>query len=419
MKWKKYWKTLGPGLTTGAADDDPSGIATYSQVGAARGFSLAWLAPFSLPLLGVAQEMSARIGLVTGVGLATNIKRHHSRQALYACTTLLLVANTFNIGANLGAMAEVSKLVYPFLSFPMMVISFALFSLILQVFVSYKNYAKYLKYLALSLFAYIFSAFALDISWGEVLRSVVVPTVNFSKEEIILICAVLGTTISPYLFFWQSSQEVEEEILRGEVTEEERRGKATKEDIKDMRVDVWSGMFMSNLVMFFIIVTSSVTLFQNGITNINTAADAAEALRPIAGNFAFLLFALGIIGTGLLSIPVLAGSASYAVSESFGWKEGLFQKFKQASAFYGVLIVAMIIGIMLNFVGLNPIKALIYSAVINGIVSPIILYFIVSLSSREDVMGEHKNRVLGNIFGWATVGIMCLVSAFAIIFILV
>jgi len=415
---REFWKILGPGLTTGAADDDPSGIATYSQVGAHRGFGLIWMSLFSYPLLGAVQEMCARIGLTTGVGLAANIRRHYSKKVLYLCTGLLFFANVFNIGANLGAMAAGTRLIFPGFNFIFLVISFAVLSLGLQIFVSYRRYSKYLKYLSLVLFAYIFSAFTLDINWGEVLRHTVIPAINFSKDEIILICAVLGTTISPYLFFWQTSQEVEEEILKGESTERVRRASNSPQLIRNMRIDVWSGMFISNLVMFFIIASSAATLFKSGITNITTAADAALALRPFAGDFSFLLFALGIIGTGLLSIPVLAGSASYAVSESFGFKSGLYRKFKQATAFYGIIILAVALGIILNFVGINPIKALIYSAILNGLISPIILFLIVRISSSEKVMGQYKNGMFGNFWGWLTVGLMFVVSITAIIFLL-
>lgn len=419
MKLSEYWKILGPGLTTGAADDDPSGIATYSQVGASRGFGLIWLSLFSYPLMGTVQEMCARIGLATGVGLAANIKRHYSKKVLYLCALLLLFANVFNIGANLGAMAEGTQLLLPQINFALLVICFAIFSLGLQVFISYRGYSKYLKYLALVLLAYVFSALSVEMNWGEVLRHTIIPTINFSKDEIILICAALGTTISPYLFFWQTSQEVEEQILKGEKTEKQRREETSHKDIHNMRIDVWSGMFVSNLVMFFIIAASAATLFASGITNVTTASDAALALRPFAGNFAFMLFALGILGTGLLSIPVLAGSVSYAVSESFGWKNGLYRKWKEATAFYGVIIIAVVLGIILNFVGLDPIKTLIYSAVLNGIISPIILFLIVRISSREDIMGQFKNKKLSNIFGWLTVLVMFIVSLISIFFLLV
>ncbi|MEK7104768.1 MAG: divalent metal cation transporter, partial [Patescibacteria group bacterium] len=348
---KEYWKMLGPGLTTGAADDDPSGIATYSQMGASRGFNLIWLSLFSFPLMVTIQEMCARIGLTTGVGLATNIKRHFSKKILYFCTILLLFANVFNIGADLGAMAKGTQLIFPQLGFTFLIFGFAILSLGLQIFISYKKYSKYLKYLSLVLFAYVFSAFSVEIDWGNVFKNLVIPTISFSKDEIILICAAFGTTISPYLFFWQTSQEVEEQILKGEKTEEARRTLNTNENIHKMRIDIWSGMFFSNLIMFFIIATSAATLFGNGITNIGTAADAALALKPFAGDFAFALFAIGIIGVGLLAIPILAGSASYAMSETFNWKTGLNRKLKQATSFYGVIIVAMILGIILNFIG--------------------------------------------------------------------
>jgi NRAMP (natural resistance-associated macrophage protein)-like metal ion transporter len=413
---KEYWKILGPGLVTGAADDDPSGIATYSQMGASKGFNLIWLSLFSFPFMGVIQEMCARIGLTTGVGLATNIKRHYSKKLLYFCTALLLFANVFNIGADLGAMAKGMQLVFPTLGFTFLVIGFAVLSLVLQIFIPYKRYSKYLKYLALVLFAYVFAAFSVKINWADVFYHTVVPSINFSKDEIILICAAFGTTISPYLFFWQTSQEVEEDILKGKKTEQMRREQTTADDIRKMRIDNWSGMFLSNLIMFFIIATCAATLYQSGITNIGTAADAALALRPFAGDFAFILFAVGIIGVGLLAIPVLAGSASYAMSETFGWKFGLYRKLKNATSFYGVIIVAMLLGIGLNFIGIDPIKALIYSAVLNGIISPIILFFIVRISSKEEIMGQFKNKKIVSILGWVITIFLAIISITTIIF---
>jgi NRAMP (natural resistance-associated macrophage protein)-like metal ion transporter len=411
----EYWKTLGPGLITGAADDDPSGIATYSQIGASQGFGLIWLSLFSFPLMGVVQEMCARIGLATGVGLAANIRKHYSKKILYICTALLLFANVFNIGADLGAMAKGTQLMFPAASFTVLIFFFALLSLFLQIFISYKKYAKYLKYLTFVLFAYVVSAFSVKMNWGEVLSHTVIPVLHFSKNEIILLCAALGTTISPYLFFWQSSQEVEEEILKGEKTEEMRRVNNSHEDIRKMRIDVWSGMLISNLIMFFIIAACAATLFSNGITNITSASDAALALRPFAGNFAFILFALGILGTGLLAIPVLAGSASYAISESLGWKSGLYRKLKRATSFYGVIIVAMVLGIILNFVGLDPIKTLIYSAVLNGIISPFMIFFIIRLSRDENIMGNFKNKQISNILGWLTFVLMALIGIAAVV----
>lgn len=415
MTFKEYWKTLGPGLTTGAADDDPSGIATYSQIGASQGFGLIWLSLFSFPLMVTIQEMCARIGLVTGVGLAANIRKHYSKKVLYLCTSLLLFANVFNIGADLGAMAKGTQLIFPAINSTFLIFLFAIVSLFLQIFLSYKEYAKYLKYLSFVLLAYVVSAFSVKMNWIEVFQNTIIPNLHFSKEVIILICAAFGTTLSPYLFFWQSSQEVEEEILKGEKTIKIRQLNNKIEDVKSMQIDVWSGMFVSNLIMFFIIATCAATLFTNGITNIATASDAALALRPFAGNFAFTLFALGILGTGLLAIPVLAGSASYAISESFGWKTGLFKKFKQATAFYGVIIVAMVLGIVLNFIGLDPIKALIYSAVLNGIISPFMIFFIVRLSSDSSIMGDFKNKKISNIFGWLTFVLISLAGVGAIV----
>jgi NRAMP (natural resistance-associated macrophage protein)-like metal ion transporter len=412
---KKYWKTLGPGLITGAADDDPSGIATYSQMGASQGFGLIWLSLFSFPLMGVVQEMCARIGLVTGTGLAANIRKFYSKKILYFCTALLLFANIFNIGADLGAMANASQLIFPKLSLTLLVFFFALLSLFMQIFISYKKYAAYLKYLTFILFAYVVSAFSVQINWGDVLRNTLLPTLHFSKDSIILLCAALGTTISPYLFFWQSSQEVEEEILKGHRSEKARREANHVEDLHDMRIDVWSGMFVSNAIMFFIIAACAATLFQNGIMNISTASDAALALRPFAGNLAFILFALGILGTGLLAIPVLAGSASYAISESFGWKNGLYRKLKQATSFYGVIIIAMFCGIALNFFGLDPIKTLIYSAVLNGVISPIMIFFIVRLSGSSEVMGNFANKKTTNIIGWLSFVLISVVGIGAII----
>ncbi len=402
---RQYWHDLGPGLTTGAADDDPSGIATYSQAGAGYGFQLLWLAPFTFPLMAVVQEMCARLGLVTGQGLAANIKTYYPKWMLYLCTTLLFIANSLNIGADLGAMAKGVQLLFPNLSYSLLVIVFTFACLGLQIFISYEKYAKYLKYLALVLLSYVFSAIIVQLDWHQLLKSAVIPSFTFSKNQLLLICAVLGTTISPYLFFWQTSQEVEEEILKGKHTVELRRG-TTDQAVKKMRLDVWSGMFLSNLVMFSIVAVCAAVLFPHGINNINTASDAAIALRPLAGNQAYLLFALGIIGTGLLAVPVLAGSASYAISESFGWRFGLYNILREAYSFYGVIIISMLIGLSINFIGLDPIKALIYSAVGNGLIAPIVLVFIVLMSSNKIIMGKRVNNSLTTIVGWAVVGLM-------------
>ncbi len=405
---EEYWDTLGPGLTTGASDDDPSGIATYSQAGAQYGFKFLWLSWFTFPLMAVVQEMCARIGIVTGHGLAANIKRKYSRGALYLITILLFSANTFNIGANLGAMAKGAQLLRPSLSFVFLVITFAVISLLLQIFTTYARYAKYLKYLAFVLLAYIISALMSNLNWHDVWSNTAMPNMSFTRDHLLILCAILGTTISPYLFFWQTSQEVEEQNLKGKEDDTKWIQQVSKQDLKVVKSDVWTGMFFSNVVMFFIIAACAGTLYVNGITNITSAADAALALRPFAGNFAFLLFAIGIIGTGMLSIPVLAGSTSYAISESFGWKHGLYRKLKEAYAFYGVIIVSVVLGILLNFVGLDPIKALIYSAVANGIIAPVILFYIVGLSSDKKVMGDHSNKSITTWIGWITFVLMTL-----------
>lgn len=409
-----YLKKLGPGLITGAADDDPSGIATYSQTGAQFGTSLLWLAAWTFPLMAVIQEMCARIALVTGRGLAANIKLKYSRRILYGCTALLFFANTLNIGADLGAMTKAVQLIAPNASFIFLIIFIGILGLLLQIFIPYRKYAKYLKWLVISLFAYIATAFIIHMNWSQLLHDGLIPQLTFSKTQILLITAILGTTISPYLFFWQTSQEVEEEIAEGKTTVHSRHG-TNKEELKNMRIDVWSGMFFSNLVMFFIIAVCANTLFVNGITNINTASDAALALSPLAGPWATILFAIGIIGTGMLAIPVLAGSTAYAISESFGWKEGLYRKLKEARAFYGVIIVSIIIGIIINFIGIDPIKALIYSAIANGIVAPIILVFIVHISGSKKVMGHYKNSKFGNIVGWIITLLMGITAIGAII----
>lgn len=412
---KSFWHILGPGLTTGAADDDPSGVVVYSQTGTRFGFQLLWLAAFTFPLMSVIQEMCARIGLVTGRGLAANIKLHYPKWTLYVTTLLLFLANTLNIGADLGAMAKTTQLLFPGLNFGLLIIGFTMLSLGLQIFIPYEKYARYLKWLALVLLSYVFSALSVSLDWEKIISSTLVPSITFSKEQIMLITAVLGTTISPYLFFWQTSQEVEEKILIGKTSVGLRRDEVSKKEIKNMRIDVWSGMFLSNLVMFFIIAACAATLSASGVGNIESAAQAAEALKPIAGDQAYLLFALGIIGTGMLAVPVLAGSASYAISESFGWRQGLYHKLRGAYAFYGVIIISTLIGLAINFIGIDSIKALVYSAVANGLVAPVILVLIVLLSSNKKVMGERVNHPVIKLIGWVTVIAMVVAGTAAVI----
>jgi NRAMP (natural resistance-associated macrophage protein)-like metal ion transporter len=410
---KEYWNILGPGLTTGASDDDPSGIATYSQTGAQFGFQLLWLSLFTFPLMAIIQEMCARIGLVTGKGLAGNIRQHFSTRVLYTCTLLLFAANAFNIGADLGAMAKAVQLLYPSINFSLAVIGFAAVCMLLQIYIPYAKYARYLKWLALVLLAYVASAIKAHLDWTAVARGAVKPSMHWTKDQMLLICAILGTTISPYLFFWQTSQEVETQIMEGKTTLASRKG-ANEQEVRVMRIDVWSGMLLSNVVMFFIIAACGAILYSQGITQIHTAADAALALKPFAGNLTYFLFALGIIGTGLLAIPVLAGSSSYAVCESFRWREGLYHNIKQAYAFYGVLMISVIVGLGLNFLGIDPIKALIYSAVANGIVAPVVLTLILLLSSNRKIMGEWTNKRSTTAIGWGVTVLMLVAGGAAI-----
>lgn len=405
----RFWKELGPGLITGAADDDPSGVATYSQAGAHYGFQYLWLAPATYPLVSAVQEMCARIGIVTGRGLAENIRREYPAWALWTCVAFLFVANAFNIGADLAAMADAVRLLVPRAPSATLVVLFALVSLLLQVFVPYQSYARYLKYLTFALFSYIAAGLLIGLDWGTALRHTVTPSIGFSPDSLIIICAVLGTTISPYLFFWQSSQEVEEEIERGHTTLEEREG-ATRAEVRDMRVDVWSGMFVSNVVMFFIIAVCAGTLFAHGVTDIRTAADAAAALEPFAGAWAKVLFAVGIIGVGFLAVPVLAGSSAYAIAETMHWREGLYLRLREAAGFYGIIAASMAIALLLGTFGIDSMKALLYSAVINGLVAPIAVFFVVHLASDESIMGQWVSDRATVLTGWAVVGIMASVG---------
>jgi Mn2+/Fe2+ NRAMP family transporter len=348
--------------------------------------------------------MCARIALVTGRGLATNIKHHYSRRTLHVVILLLFLANTFNIGADLGAMAQAVRLIVPVNAMLVMIIV-GFIIIVSEIFLSYQKYAKYLKWVTIALLTYVATIFFVRLPLGEILSGTFIPTISFSKDTLLIITAVLGTTISPYLFFWQTSQEVEEQILEGKVTVASRHGTSDRE-VTEMRRDVWTGMFFSNLVMFCIIAVCGATLYANGITTIDSAAQAANALRPFAGNAAYILFALGIIGTGFLAIPVLAGSTSYAVAESFGWKEGLYRKWFQARAFYGAIVVSIGCGLLLNFFNIDPIKTLIYSAVLNGLIAPVIIYYIVHLSSNGRIMGEFKNRTWYTVVGYAAFLVM-------------
>lgn len=412
---KNPFNLLGPGFVTGAADDDPSGITTYSQAGAQFGMKLLWLAPLTFPLMAVIQEMCARIGLVTGRGLAANIRKVFPGYIVVFLTTLLLIANTINIGADIGAMIASINLLFPQIHITVILFTVTLLSMLLQIFLPYHVYAKYLKWLAFVLIFYVFAALSTTINWKEVLYSTVIPQISFSPRFILIVTAILGTTISPYLFFWQTSQEVEEEIDSGANTLALRRLRLSGRSLAAMRADVWIGMFFSNLIMFFIILATAVTLFKSNITDISSAAEAANALRPFVGDAAYIIFTVGIIGTGLLAIPVLAGSSAYAVSESLKKREGLSKKWYEARVFYMVIVLSMFGGLVMNFFGLNPMTALVWSAVVNGIVAPFILIAILLISGNKKIMGKYKNNSLTNKIGWAVTVLMFLAAGGTII----
>ena len=400
-----FWKKLGPGLITGAADDDPSGIATYSQVGAGFGYAMLWTTFFTFPLMVGIQVVSARIGRVTGHGLAANIRKHYPSWLLRSIISLLLVANTINIAADIGAMAAALKLLIGG-SPHLYAILFGVLSLVLQIFIPFPRYAPILKMLTLSLFAYVATVFIIQVPWGEVLKHTVMPSISVETEYVVAVVAVFGTTISPYLFFWQASQEVEE--LRAADGDEPLRKapQQAKAHLRRIKIDTYLGMGFSNLIAFFIMLTATVTLHSHGITDVQSSEQAAEALRPVAGEYAFLLFSAGIIGTGLLAVPVLAGSAAYAVAESFKWHIGLGRPPLEAQGFYLILIIATLLGVALNFTSIDPIKALFWSAVINGVIAVPIMAVMMLLAARPDVMGQFVVSTRLRILGWIATGVM-------------
>jgi NRAMP (natural resistance-associated macrophage protein)-like metal ion transporter len=413
----KFFKRLGPGFITGAADDDPSGIATYAQTGTLFGYQQLWTALFSLPFMIVVQEICARIGLVTGKGIAGVLRHHYSRSILLLSVFALFIVNTINIGTDLGAMAASAELIFH-IPFPVLLVLLVTFSLFLEIFISYKTYAKYLKYLALTLLAYVAVIFFVAQDWTTIMRSAIVPGITFSKEYLMNIVAILGTTISPYLFFWNANEEVEEEVVYHKIRAMDIGKPVVRpSDIRHLKSDTAFGMFFSNFIMFFIILTFASTLHQAGIMNIETADQAAEALRPFGGDFTFILFAAGIIGAGLLAIPILAASASYAISEAFRWKAGLYRTFRGAPGFYGVIILATILGLTVNFLPFQPFTLLYYTAVLNGILAPPLLIMVMLISSNEKVMGRYKNSRGTNILGW-TITIIMGVASIAFFFVL-
>ena len=396
---------MGPGLITGASDDDPSGIATYSQAGAQFGYTMGWTLLFTYPFMCAIQLISARIGRVTGRGLAGNMRRYYPAPPLYFLVGLLVIANTINIGADLGAMAAALRLLVdgPVLAY---VIGFAIVTVLLEVFVRYSRYVSVLRWLTLSLLAYVATVFVVDVPWLTVARNLVLPQISFSGDYLTVIVAVFGTTISPYLFFWQASEEVEDEREDPDAKPLIEAPQQAQRQMARMRLDTLVGMGFSNIIALFIMLTTAATLNAHCVTDIQTSSQAAEALRPIAGRFTFTLFALGIIGTGLLALPVLAGSAAYAVGEALHWRVGLSQRPGRARAFYGTIAGATFVGVALNFTSLDPIKALFWSAVINGVAAVPIMVMIMLMGSRREVMGQFTLTPWLKSLGWLATAIM-------------
>lgn len=401
----QFFHDLGPGLITGAADDDPSGISTYSVAGAAYGYASLWTALFSFPLMTVVQLMCARLGMVTGRGLAAVIRTRYPAPVLWFACTLLIVANVFNIGADLGGMADAMQMVTglpPYIGTPL----FAALIVGLLFWTSYRTTVRIFKWLTLVLFAYVFTAFLVRPSWWQVMRATLIPHIEWSRSYLAVLVGILGTTISPYLFFWQAAQEVEADRERGKTTVAQRRG-STDEELATAAKDVATGMLFSNLVMYFIILTTAVTLNAHGMKHIETARQAAEALRPLAGKGAYWLFTLGLIGTGMLGVPVLAGSCAYAIAEAARWRAASLSKtFHWGSRFYGVIAASVFVGLALNWARLNAVKMLFWSAVLNGVLAPPLVILVVLLTSDKKVMGKRTNSRNAKILGWTCAVLM-------------
>jgi NRAMP (natural resistance-associated macrophage protein)-like metal ion transporter len=402
-------KQLGPGLITGAADDDPSGIATYSQAGAQFGYNMLWTVLFTYPLMVGIQMVSARLGYITGKGLAANVKAVFPRPVLYGIVGLLLIANTINIAADIAAMGEALRLLIGG-SAHLYSVSFGVLCLVLQVYLRYETYVRYLKWLTLALLSYVAVIFSIHVQWGAALGEMLLPRLVLNHNTITMIVAVFGTTISPYLFFWQAAQEMEDlrvsHARNGGGTTLPHSADVARRQMRRIRWDTYVGMGFSNLIAFFIILSTAATLHAAGIVDIQTSAQAAEALRPLGGALTFLLFSLGIIGTGMLAVPVLAGSAAYAVSESFDWQSGMDRKLPEALGFYGIIGIATIGGVALTFTHLDPVRALVWSAEINGIIAVPIMAIMMRLASRQDVMGHFVIRPRLRSLGWLATGVM-------------
>lgn len=409
-KFYRFWKVLGPGLITGASDDDPSGIATYSQAGAAFGLSTLWTALIAFPLMAALQQMCAKIGLVTGHGLTGALKEHYPRPVLYLMLLFSFPAIVMNIGADIAAMGAVGNLLFPAIETTYFSVFFTILLLVLIVYLPYQKIASILKYLCLVLLVYLIVPFLYPQDWLAVLKATFIPSIQFDKEFISILVGILGTTISPYLFFWQASMEVEE------MKHKTKHLVVNKKVIHEMEQDVDFGMSFSGLVMFFIILTTGTVLFKGGIHQIDTVEQAALALKPLAGNAAYLLFAIGVIGTGLLAIPVLSGCLSYIITETFGWEQGLDKKFHEAKAFYIVIAISLMLGLSLNYIGISPIQALIYSAIFYGMTAPVLIAIILHIANNKSIMGKHTNTRTANVLGFAALTIMTLAAVFLLLF---
>lgn len=407
-KWKSY---LGPGLITGASDDDPSGIATYAQAGALYGYQLSWIMLFTYPLMSAIQQLSGRIGRVTGKGIAANLRDNYPPSIVYAVLLLLCAANIINIAADLGAMAAALKLLVP----GPQVVYVGLFGatcVILQCTTTYDRYVSVLKWLTLSLLAYVLTLFVVKLSWSSILHSLFIPSIHDSRTAVMMVVAILGTTISPYLFFWQANSEVENVNVTPELEPLAKTPKQGPEEIKRITIDTNVGMAVSNLVALCIMIATAATLHVQGITEINSAQQAAEALRPVAGSLAFVLFSLGIIGTGFLAVPVLSGSASYALGELLHWRVGFIHDARRAKRFYAAIATATLIGVIINWLPINPFKALVYSAVINGVAAVPIMVMIVLISRKKNIMGQFVSSSLMQVLGWLATFVMAVAAAF-------
>src|SRR5246127_3937946 len=409
---EKLLMQLGPGLVTGAADDDPSGIATYSQAGAQFGFAMLWIMLFSYPLMAAIQEICARLGRITGLGVAANLAKCYPQMVVRSLVLLLCLANIFNLGADISAMAAAIQLVAGGAA-AVYALLFGTVSLLLQIYVPYRKYARYLKWLTWSLFSYVVTAFIVHIPWAHALKATVIPSISLKPDYLMALVAVLGTTISPYLFFWQTSQEVEEVKVNAHESRLKKKPFQALEQFRRIAFDTRVGMAFSNIVAYFIILTTAATLHSAdpGVANrIRTAADAAKALQPLAGHFAFLLLALGVVGTGMLAIPVLAGSAAYAVSETFGWRASLESKPNRARKFYTVIAVATLLGVGLTLIGLDPIRALFLAALINGLVAVPVMALLMMISVKPAIVGEFHLPLYLRIVGWAATALMAAAS---------